>query len=262
VPRSRSGLTGWQVGDAFLAGGTWLFSEPQAHLRRLIDLSGLSWAPLVVTDAGLEIAATCTIAELNEAVLPAAWIATTLIRQCSRSLLASFKIWNMATVGGNICLALPAGAMTSLTAGLDGVGTIWTPDGGERRMPIAELVTGNNTNALAPGEVLRRIDITAEALMRRTAYRQISLTAHGRSGALLIGTLGPNGFTLTVTAATPAPVQLRFATVPEAAALAAAIEMAIPPPAYFDDMHGRPDWRRHVTLLLAEEIRAELGAAS
>jgi CO/xanthine dehydrogenase FAD-binding subunit len=255
-------LTGWQVGDAFLAGGTWLFSEPQAHLRRLIDLSGLSWAPLVVTDAGLEIAATCTIAELNEAVLPAAWIATTLIRQCSRSLLASFKIWNMATVGGNICLALPAGAMTSLTAGLDGVGTIWTPDGGERRMPIAELVTGNNTNALAPGEVLRRIDITAEALMRRTAYRQISLTAHGRSGALLIGTLGPNGFTLTVTAATPAPVQLRFATVPEAAALAAAIEMAIPPPAYFDDMHGRPDWRRHVTLLLAEEIRAELGAAS
>jgi CO/xanthine dehydrogenase FAD-binding subunit len=255
-------LTGWRDGDAYLGGGTWLFSEPQVHLRRLIDLSGLGWPPLVASEAGLEIAATCTIAELNYAALPDAWIAAKLIRQCSRSLLASFKIWNMATVGGNICLALPAGAMTSLTAGLDGVGTIWTPDGGERRMPIAELVTGNNTNALRPGEVLRSIDITAEALIRRTAYRQISLTAHGRSGALLIGTLGASGFTLTVTASTPAPVQLRFATMPEAAALADAIERTIPPTAYFDDMHGRPDWRRHITLLMAEEIRVELWAAS
>jgi CO/xanthine dehydrogenase FAD-binding subunit len=259
VPRSRSGLAGWQDGDAYLGGGTWLFSEPQAHLRRLIDLGGLGWTPLVVSEAGLEIAATCTIAELNEAVLPQAWIAAPLIRRCSRSLLASFKIWNMATVGGNICLALPAGSMTSLTAALDGIGTIWMPDGGERTLPIAALVTGANANALAPGEVLRRIDIPAEALMRRTAFRQISLTAHGRSGALLIGTLGRAGFVLTVTASTPAPVQLRLGAIPDAASLADAIERAIPPPAYFDDMHGRPDWRRHVTLMFAEEIRRELG---
>ncbi len=261
VPRSRGALTGWRDGDAYLGGGTWLFSEPQVHLRRLIDLAGLGWTPVSVSDAGLEIAATCTIAELNEAVLPEAWIAAKLIRQCSRSLLASFKIWNMATVGGNICLALPAGAMTSLTAALDGMATIWMPDGGERRLPVADLVIGANANALRPGEVLRRIDITAEALMRRTAFRQISLTTHGRSGALLIGTLGAAGFSLTVTASTPRPVQLRFGAVPAAAALADAIEQAIPPAAYFDDMHGRPDWRRHVTLLFAEEIRRELGGA-
>ncbi|MDT7569507.1 MAG: hypothetical protein QOG76_8131, partial [Pseudonocardiales bacterium] len=27
---------------------------------------------------------------------------------------------------------------------------------------------------------------------------------------------------------------------------------------WFDDPHGAPDWRRAVTLLLAEEVRAEL----
>jgi CO/xanthine dehydrogenase FAD-binding subunit len=262
APRSRSGLAAWRDGDAWLGGGTWLFSEPQVHLRRLIDLAGMGWTPLTVREAGLEIAATCTIAELNAAVLPEAWIAAKLIRSCSRSLLASFKIWNMATVGGNICLALPAGAMTSLTVALDGAGTIWMPDGGDRTLPIAELVTGANANALAPGEVLRRIDISAEALLRQTAFRQISLTAHGRSGALLIGTRGPRDFALTVTAATPRPVQLRFATVPDAAVLAEAIERAIPPAGYYDDMHGRPDWRRHVTLLFAEEIRRELGGVS
>ena len=38
----------WQEGDSWLAGGTWLFSEPQPHLRRLLDLQGFSWEPLVV----------------------------------------------------------------------------------------------------------------------------------------------------------------------------------------------------------------------
>jgi hypothetical protein len=54
---------------------------------------------------------------------------------------------------------------------------------------------------------------------------------------------------------------LRFDALPEAAQLSAAIEQAVPAGAYFDDMHGRPDWRRHVTLLLAEEIRVELSHA-
>ncbi len=33
----------WREGDSWLAGGTWLFSEPQPHLRRLLDLQGFGW---------------------------------------------------------------------------------------------------------------------------------------------------------------------------------------------------------------------------
>jgi hypothetical protein len=36
----------WREGDSWLAGGTWLFSEPQPHLRRLLDLQGFYWVPL------------------------------------------------------------------------------------------------------------------------------------------------------------------------------------------------------------------------
>src|SRR5262245_7986378 len=100
-PRQRTDLAPWQPGDAWLAGGTWLFSEPQPALTRLIDLAGLGWPPLEVGDDGLTIAATCRIAELNAAVLPARWTAAALVDQCCRAFLASFKIWNMATVGGN-----------------------------------------------------------------------------------------------------------------------------------------------------------------
>jgi putative selenate reductase molybdopterin-binding subunit len=58
------GTSPWQEGDSWLAGGTWLYSEPQANLRRLLDLRALGWEPLNVSDDGLHIAATCTIAEL------------------------------------------------------------------------------------------------------------------------------------------------------------------------------------------------------
>ena len=43
-PRAGRELPVWTAGDAWLAGGTWLFSEPQAHLRRLIDLAELELA--------------------------------------------------------------------------------------------------------------------------------------------------------------------------------------------------------------------------
>jgi CO/xanthine dehydrogenase FAD-binding subunit len=191
-------------------------------------------------------------------ILPKTWVAAPLLGQCCRALLASFKIWNMATVGGNICLALPAGSMTSLTTALDGIGTVWMPDGEDRQIRILDLVTGAGTNALLPGEVLRCITIPAQALKRRTAFRQASLNRHGRSGVLLIGTRPDHGFTLTVTAATRRPFQLHFDTMPDPANLAAAIARDIPAASYHDDMHGRPDWRQHVTLYYAEEIRREL----
>ena len=58
-------------------------------------------------------------------------------RRCCDALLGSFKVQNVATVGGNICLSLPAGPMTSLTAALDGVAALAGPDGGVRRLPVA-----------------------------------------------------------------------------------------------------------------------------
>jgi CO/xanthine dehydrogenase FAD-binding subunit len=146
--------------------------------------------------------------------------------------------------------------MISLTAALDGVCTIWSPDGRERQVAVTDFVTGAGRNALAPGELLRQIDISAEALNRRTAFRQISLSPLGRSGALVIGTLARDGaFTLTVTASTPRPVRLGFPALPAAAALRAAAETI---DTYYDDIHGTPAWRRHMTLHFAEEVRAEL----
>jgi CO/xanthine dehydrogenase FAD-binding subunit len=258
-PHSRTELPAWTAGDAWLAGGTWLFSEPQVHLTRLIDLTDLKWPALTISEAGLSIAATCTVAELDALAWPADWLAAPLINQCCRAFLASFKIWKTATVGGNLCMSLPAGPMISLTAALDGICTIWSADGSERRIPVADFVTGNQRNVLAPGDLLRQVDIPLSALKRRAAFRQISLTPVGRSAALLIGTAGRDGdVLLTVTASTVRPIQLRFPAFPDAGGLREVIRERIGDDRYHDDVHGKPPWRKAMTLRLAEQIRTEL----
>jgi hypothetical protein len=112
---------------------------------------------------------------------------------------------------------------------------------------------------LAPGDLLRQIEIPLAALKRRSAFRQISLTPVGRSAALLIGSLhGAGGFALTVTGSTKRPIKLSFAGIPQADELRDVLLRCIPDALYHDDIHGKPTWRKHMTLRLAEEIRAEL----
>jgi CO/xanthine dehydrogenase FAD-binding subunit len=258
-PESRAQLPVWTAGDAWLAGGTWLFSEPQVHLTRLIDLTDLKWPALTITNTHLTIAATCTIAQLDVLACPPDWLAAPLINQCCRAFLASFKIWKTATVGGNLCMSLPAGPMISLTSALDGICTIWKAGGGEQKIPVLDFVTGNQRNRLTTGDLLRQIDIPLAALKRRSAFRQISLTPVGRSAALLIGSVDGDGtLNLTVTASTVRPIRLSFPKPPDASALRAAIAQEITDDLYHDDVHGKPLWRKHMTLRLAEEIRGEL----
>ncbi|MEU0816001.1 FAD binding domain-containing protein [Streptomyces mirabilis] len=251
----------WRPGDAWLGGGTYLFSEPQPHLRRLVDLSRTGWTPVRRhQDGSLEIAATCTIAQLSRFARELRAEAAPLFEPCCRAFLASFKIWNMATVGGNLCNSLPAGPMISLTAALDGECLLHGQDGVRRRVRVVDFVTGAGRKVLAEGELLRSITLPARALACRTAFRQASLYGLGRSGALVIGTLDPvdHSLAITITASTVRPVRLWFPLPPTADGLRAAIDAAVADDEWFDDIHGLPEWRRHMTFRYAEDIRREL----
>jgi CO/xanthine dehydrogenase FAD-binding subunit len=261
-PTNVEEIPAWHDGFAWLAGGTWLFSTPQITTHTLIDLESLRWLALKAGADGLEIAATCTIAELEQFKVPPEWTAAPLLKLCAHALLMSFKIYNAATVGGNIVMSLPAGAMISLTAALEGVYRLWPRDQIPRKVPAINFVTGNHANVLRPGELLRSIHLPASALTKDFAFRRNSLTHLGRSAALIIGTKSKGGkdLTLTITASTPKPVQLHFDTMPTAGALRHAIEAAIPDTGWFDDVHGSAPYKQHLTYYYAEQIRAELAA--
>ncbi|MCL3817809.1 FAD binding domain-containing protein [Aeromicrobium wangtongii] len=253
--RSRDDLA-LSPGEALLAGGSWMFSEPQPATSGLVDLTTMGWEPWRIGPAGLSVAATCTIAGLLDPPAPPDWTAAPLFRQCAEAFLMSFKIWNTATVGGNLCLALPAGAMISLATALDASCVVWTPDGGERREPVSSFVRGAGRTSLAVGEVLRSIEIPTGALQGRTAFRKIALTPLGRSSAVVIGRIDPDErFTLAITAATTRPQVFCFDRPPtddEVQDVLRTIED------WYADAHGAPQWRAAVTHQLAHEVCEEL----
>jgi hypothetical protein len=146
--------------------------------------------------------------------------------------------------------------MIALAVGLDGIAVVWPAGGGERRVPVAEFVTGVRRTGLCPGDVPRAVEIPQRALRARTACRRIALSPLGRSAALVIGARDENDrFSLTVTAATERPYQLRFPTLPQPWELRSALAGIT---GWFTDVHGARDWRQHVSGLLAEEVRTEL----
>jgi CO/xanthine dehydrogenase FAD-binding subunit len=257
VARSRADLV-FAAGELPLGGGTWLFSEEQPGLTGLVDLTALGWPALELHPDRLVIAATCTIAELARIPAEEGWRAHPLFAQAANALLASFKIWNVATVGGNVCTSLPAGPMIALGAALDATAVVWTVDGGERREPVEHLVTGVRTTTLAHGEVLRALEIPTASLRARTGMRRIALSPLGRTGTLVIARLDESGAAVfTVTGGTTRPRVLRFAALPDAGALAASVDTIDD---WYTDPHGAADWRRAMTLLFAEQLREELAA--
>jgi CO/xanthine dehydrogenase FAD-binding subunit len=260
VARSRADLV---LSDtvAPLAGGTWLYSEPQPELTALVDLTTLGWTPWEAgPDGGLSLAATCTIAEATRIEPRPGWSALPLFGQCAGSLLASFKVQAIATVGGNIATALAAGAMIALATALDAELVIWTPDGGERRQAVESFVLAQRRTALAAGEVIRSVEFPPHAMAAGTAFRRIALSPLGRAGTVVAGRADRSvNCVLSVTGGTDRPEVLRFAAVPSTTELAAAVDGIR---SWFTDPHGAADWRRSMTLLLADQVVEELREAA
>lgn len=268
----------WRPGDTWLAGGTVLFSYgtdvTHGRPQRLLDITDAGWPAITWQNDGLELAATCRIAELY--ALPRRlddapdWARTApgiaLLRPCCDAFVASWKIWNVSTVGGNVATALPAGPMISLLSGLDATARILAPDGGEREEAVSALVTGPTRTSLRDGDLLRSFRIPSAALAQPVAFRRMSLTERGRSSVLLIGRrTGPGRLRLAVTASVPAPLMVELGDDAAPAtitgwhsAVEAALDRSAGSGGWHDDVHGSPEWRAAMTHRLGEEIVAEL----
>ncbi|SIR81030.1 FAD binding domain-containing protein [Williamsia sterculiae] len=259
LPHTRADLVGLGAGDGLMGGGTWLLSEPQPHLRRLVDLRGMRWEPLEVDDEGLLIAATCTLQQLISGDHPSEWLASPLFAAAADALLASWKIWQNATVGGNLCLGFPAGAMIAMCAALDAELLIWRRDGSETRCSPVEFVQGNARTILDPGDVLRSIRIPVQALRQRTALRKVALSPLGRSAVVVVVRAAEQGMVVTVTCATERPYVVPTSS-DDPAQVATQVDSQIPPDAYYTDAHGAADWRRHMTGVLVRHAVGELAS--
>lgn len=154
-----------------LAGGTSLMNmvklglaEP-AHviaLREVGELRGLQATP----DGGLLLGATTTIREVEM---------SSLVRDRAPGLaeaaghVATVRIRNQATVGGNLVHADPNQDIPPMLMVHDAVARIMGP-AGERSVPVADLFLGFFETIVAPDEILHSVVVPAPAEGLRTGY--------------------------------------------------------------------------------------------
>jgi CO/xanthine dehydrogenase FAD-binding subunit len=255
-PTTESDLPRWAEGDTYVGGGTWLFSEPQLHAHRLVDLSAMTWAPIVETRDTVTIAANCTYRHLEAhdwKGLPAGDLFTHAIR----SLSASFKTYGLATVGGNVSLAFAKGMMTPVFVTLDAVYELVLPGSDTRRVPAANFQTGVGQTMLRSGEYVRAIEIPRPALLRRCALRRAchSATSHAVAMVIAATTADSGPRTLTLSAALTYPVRLTLAS---DRSVADQINAACDAHTLLSDTHGSPAYRRALLHEMAIEALTSL----
>ena len=189
---------------------------------------------------GLEIGAMCTVRELYAFSAPDDWRAAPLFTTSCEAFLASFKVWNSATVGRQHLHVPTGGADDHHDGRTRGHYTLWSTTA-LNAVDAVEFVTGNNANILEAGELLRKIDIPASALRKRYPHRRFTLTHLGRSTICMIATQRPDAddLLLTITAAPSARYASHSTRMPDADALQHGID-AVPDEVWFNDANGRP----------------------
>ena len=147
-----------------LAGGTDLMPQTQAgrmrfqpvlmNVRRVPELMGI-----VEQGAAVRIGALVTITELLESALVRERLGM-LWQACDH--FASDQIRNVATVGGNLCNASPAGdTLVPLLALNASVVLVAKPNGAlqTRRVPLAEFLLGPGRTCRGPAELLAAVEV-------------------------------------------------------------------------------------------------------
>ena len=211
-PQDIQNITGWSENWAWLAGGTWLFSEPQAHLVTLVDMQSLGWSEIEVEGDNLVIGATCPLIKLLEYSWLPEWTAIAGLKSAVSALAASLKVINMATVGGNICLALSVGTLAPVMVALGANYQILNLQGELRQVAASSFQIGLKKTILQPGEVLRRVLIPLENLKWKVSYQRFSFAATDPAYSIVVSAYNPSEqkFRVAIGASVEAPILLDF----------------------------------------------------
>jgi CO/xanthine dehydrogenase FAD-binding subunit len=110
---------------------------------------------------------------------------------------------NAATIGGNLGTASPAGDALPVLAAMDAT-VVLASKAGERRLPMAEFVTGVKRTAIAPGEIIREVRVprlrgpqqflkvgTRNAMVISIAALALVVDVDGRTVRCGLGAVGP-----------------------------------------------------------------------
>ncbi|MBW4644402.1 MAG: FAD binding domain-containing protein [Goleter apudmare HA4340-LM2] len=255
TPHNLENITNWGEGWVWLAGGTWLFSEPQPHLKVLVDIQDLGWSEIIVEDDYLIIGATCPLIKLLEYPWLSEWTAAEGFKSAIAALAASFKVINMATVGGNICLALSVGTLAPMMVALEAIYEIWNLNGESRRVAAKNFQLGHCQTILKTGEILRRVLIPISNLKWQVNYQRFSVTASEPALAIVVGVRNQQQISCVIGASVVAPCLVEVAN---DEFLETGLINVLEGVSFIEDARASAIYRREVTAVLMREMLQEL----
>ena len=263
-PRSHLEVADWQTNWNWLAGGTWIFNEAQPQVKTLVDMERFNWSEIEVSNE-VSIGATCIQNDLLDFSFPDAWTATEALKNAVREL-ASYKLSHAATVGGNICLALSASTFAPVMVALNAQYEIWRPNGEAYTVDAVDFQTAPQQTILQPGDVLRRIKISAKNLEWQTSFKRMAVSTAGYAIAIVVTAYHPQTQQVRfgIGGSVKSPRLIKFDTVPTVGANGCSplhcspLHEQIPITDYLDDERGSAAYRQHITQVLMQRGITEL----
>ena len=219
LPTDINKVTDWGEGWSWLAGGTWLFSEPQPDIKTLVDIQALGWdeiefinSPNSPSKELLAIGATSPLIKLIEYPWLPEYTAVEAFQGAINALSASLKVVNVATVGGNICLALSVGTVAPIMVALNASYEIWNRQGKSRVVRAKDFQIGSRQTVLQSGELLRRVLIPVENLKWQVDYKRFGIAASDPALAIIVSAYNSvsKKLRLVLAASVNTPILLKF----------------------------------------------------
>jgi CO/xanthine dehydrogenase FAD-binding subunit len=248
-------ITYWGKDWAWLAGGTWIFSEPQPHLKVLVDIQPLKWSEIEIKEDYLIIGATCPLINLLEYPWFPEWTAVDGLKSAISALAASLKVINIATVGGNICLALSVGTLAPMMIALGASYELWNIKGESRTVAAKNFQVGFKTTILQTGEILRRVLIPLSNLKWKVNYQRFSIAATDPALAIVVSAKNQQQVRCVIGASIAAPRILKFDSIEF---VERQLITSIENENFIEDAKASADYRRELTVILIKRAIQQL----
>ncbi len=148
-------------GSRLLGGGTWVvpeLSSGESSPRTIVDLRQAGLRAIAPTADGVRIGAMATYADLLAS--PAVAEHAPLLTVVAGGITGGWAIRGQGTIGGAVAAARPASDLPAALIAAAAIAVIRGREG-ERRIPVARLITGAGATTLAGDELLCAFEVPA-----------------------------------------------------------------------------------------------------
>lgn len=162
-----------QDGAKIIAGGTDLFVNRPPETQSLVDINRLELDYVKSDEGEVAIGATtCFTKIIASPILDEQPLA---VLKYSAKAIGHYNLRHIATIGGNICNAVPSADSPIALIALDALSIIHGKRG-ERQVPLVDFFTFVRETVLKPGEFLKEVRIPFQSKKTAASFQKIGRT--------------------------------------------------------------------------------------